>query len=328
MGDGLEEEPRRTGPSTPSLVTMRVAALMVVRDEADIVALNVRFHRGVGITDFFIVDNGSRDSTAQVLSELAEELPGLRWTRDEGPFQQGVITTGLAREAHAAGVDWVLPIDADEFWYPRGGSFPAVLSACDHAALQVDLVNFVQDRRVLAVHEDNLLTMTRRAAKPKVSATDARTAVETGQAAFVEISYPPKWVARAAADLSINFGNHGVEGIDGTRATTVSISCFHAPLRAREVLHAKAEQGRRLRDLGVGPDTGWQGQRWADMDADDSLYDDWVANSWRFIGDTAVIDSPTGAAPLTLDTRLSDLVRGYIQHSRPRRRRLRDLIRS
>jgi hypothetical protein len=289
---------------------MRVGALMMVRNEADIIAINIHYHHSVGITDFFVVDNGSSDETPRILSKLARDLPGLKWARDDGPYQQAMITTNLAHEAHTAGVDWVVPIDADEFWFPGHLGFGEVLSECHAAALEVDLVTFVQNRDVLTLQEDNLLSMTRSISRPKPY-ENARIAVETGQIAFVEMAYPSKWISRSTANLSIRPGNHGVDGVDGLTASTRLIECFHAPLRAREVLHAKAEQGRRWRDLGLGPEAGWHLQRWADLEANGQLYDDWEANSWRPVGDCAYIDLPHGPTPVDHDGRLSDLVRRF-----------------
>ena len=293
---------------------------MTVRNEADIISLNVRYHSSVGVTDFFIVDNGSSDRTPKILSRLARDVPGLRWRRDDGPYHQSIITTDLAQEAHSAGVDWIVPTDADEFWFCGDSGLPGVLCACEAAALQVDLTTFVQHRDVSTLREDNLLSMTRRIREPKAY-PDTWRLVQSGQVAFVEMAYPSKWISRSSASISIGTGNHAVDGIDGSRIATNEIQCFHAPLRARAVLHAKAEQGRRLRELGSKPERGWHAQRWADLEASGHLYADWAANSWRLLGDVAVIDPANGPTPVELDTRLSEMVRPFIPKRKPGFRR-------
>lgn len=295
---------------------MRVAALMMVRNEADIISVNIRYHDSIGVTDFFIVDNGSSDRTPKILSRLARDFSGLKWTRDDGPYHQSMITTGLAQEAHSTGVDWVVPIDADEFWFCGESGLPRVLSVCNAAALKVELATFVQHREVTKLREDNLLSMTRRIRVPKAY-PDTWRLVQSGQVAFVEMAYPPKWISRSSANISIGIGNHAIDGIDGSRISTDEIQCFHAPLRARAVLHAKAELGRRLRELGSSPERGWQAQRWADLEASGQLSADWAANSWRLLGDGAVIDPANGPTPVEVDTRLSDVVRPFIR--KPRR---------
>jgi glycosyltransferase involved in cell wall biosynthesis len=94
---------------------MKVAGLMVVRDEADIVGVNLAHHRRAGIDEFWIIDNGSTDATSDVLRR-ASRRGGVHWRRDDGPFAQSAMTTELARDARRSGADWVVAIDADEFW--------------------------------------------------------------------------------------------------------------------------------------------------------------------------------------------------------------------
>ena len=46
---------------------MRLAMTLLVRDEADIIEANLRYHRAQGV-DFFVVgDNGSEDGTLEIL---------------------------------------------------------------------------------------------------------------------------------------------------------------------------------------------------------------------------------------------------------------------
>lgn len=301
---------------------MRVAALMMVRNEADLVATNIRYHASVGITDFFVIDNGSTDRTPDILAVLADEVPGLRWTRDDGPYRQAALTTALAHEAHRAGADWVVPIDADEIWFPGRAGFAAALADTGAAALEVQLLTFVQRRDVIDCAEGCLTTMTRRVDRPRAYA-GARAGVESGEIAFVEMAYPAKWVSRSAAGLTITPGNHAVDGLDGTRTESSVIQCLHAPLRARSLLNAKAEQGRRLREIGAGHEAGWHVQRWTDLDDAGRLYDDWAANSWAMDGADAVIEPGGGPRPVVHDTRLRDLVLPFVGSATPRRSRWR-----
>jgi len=299
---------------------MRLAALMMVRNEADIVATTIRYHRGAGVTDFFVVDNGSTDGTDRVLAHLADEVPGLRWTKDDGPFAQSAVTTELARQAWAAGIDWVVPVDADEFWDPGPDGFGGVLADRPEAALEVPVHNFVQDRGVLALSGGNLSTMTARVHPSRLHGPGAGDAVRAGTIGYVEMDYPPKWVVRAGPDLVIHKGAHGIDGFDGPLAAATSITCLHAPLRARDVLASKAEQGRRSAALDPDPETAWHLRRWVTLEAEGRLEDDWAANSFRATGDGPVLDLPDGPVPVVEDTRLVDLVAPFLPHTRGRRR--------
>src|SRR5918998_507336 len=136
----------------PRLRLLRVDTLLVygismIRNEADIVRLNVLYHSKLGIDRRLIVDNGSTDGTDRVLRELSERDPRVRWTRDEGPYKQSEIHTELAREAYRDGADWVVQVDADEFWYAPGGNLKAILARSEAGVLRGRGPEFIQRPR-------------------------------------------------------------------------------------------------------------------------------------------------------------------------------------
>ena len=81
---------------------VKLFGLMMVRNEADIIQLNILHHLAAGVDCFLVVDNGSTDGTDRILDRLSRRLP-LVWTRYEGPYYQWDITTQLAREAYLRG---------------------------------------------------------------------------------------------------------------------------------------------------------------------------------------------------------------------------------
>jgi hypothetical protein len=78
-------------------------------------------------------DNASRDATTEILESYARS-GHLHLIREpaEG-LRQGEWVTRMARLAAtdfgADWVNWVINSDADEFWWPRGGSLRDVLAA-------------------------------------------------------------------------------------------------------------------------------------------------------------------------------------------------------
>jgi len=46
---------------------MRLVMTLKVRDEADIIEDNLRFHRAMGVDFFVVTDNGSVDGTSEIL---------------------------------------------------------------------------------------------------------------------------------------------------------------------------------------------------------------------------------------------------------------------
>jgi len=285
-------------------VRPRICALMVVRNEADILPVNLRHHLSTGIEHVFAVDNGSADETPDVLEQFARE--GLvTWRRDEGGYQQAALTTRLAHEARRHGADWVVPIDADEFWHAPGGSLSDVLASTPAGSLLVEVINFVQRRDQLTARPAVLLTATRRAAIPIGPLEAVRDRVERGDCGFVEMKYQPKHVSRTSAALEIAIGDHHVSGVAGPVAPTDRIVCFHLPLRSRQTLTEKVEHGERLAAQHFDPVQGWHVLRWRRLHAEGELDREWRANSYE--GDS--LDVFGRPHSLVFDPALRDLVR-------------------
>ena len=98
---------------------MKLAMTLIVRNEADIIEDNLRYHRAQGVDFFIVLDNGSTDGTVEILERYEQagiltllHLPGTMLTI------QRKGNTEIARLAHEMGADWVFHNDADEFWWP------------------------------------------------------------------------------------------------------------------------------------------------------------------------------------------------------------------
>jgi GT2 family glycosyltransferase len=294
---------------------MKIVAISIVRNEADIFAINVRHHLDAGIDSFLVVDNGSDDGTDRILADLGRDRR-VRWSRDSGPYRQAEIFTALAREAHRDGATWVVPIDADEFWCAPGGDLRKALENSPASALRAQVLNFVQRRDEIESSPDALLSMTRRIALPIGPLEKVREMVESGKRSYVEMMYQPKWIFRPSATVEVAMGDHAVGGIEGSRADTDEIVCFHALLRSRASLEAKAEQGRRVEELGLDPNQGWHVRRWKRLAEADGLEKEWRANSYE--GDFLDVDGVPHK--LVFDPRLRNLVRPWVLSSGRNRR--------
>ena len=293
---------------------MRIYGVMVVRNEADILRVNVLHHLAQGIDFLLVADNDSSDGTAEVLSDL---VAGGRvsWTRIPGRFLQAGITTALAREAFLMGADWVVPIDADELWWTAGGDLRSVIAEHDAVAdaIEVEVVNFVQRRDQERRTPDALLHMTCRAPRPLGEVSEVRELVERNEIAFVEAMYAPKWISRAAYGLEIHQGNHKVTGIDpDRRAHSERIVCLHGPLRARDILEAQVDHGRRIEELGQYLTQAWHVRRWRRLHQQGELDLEWRANSYATDGDDEVLDLYGVRRPLVADTRWRDAVAPWL----------------
>jgi hypothetical protein len=108
---------------------MRLVMTLLARDEADIVDAQIAFHLHAGVDFVVATDNASSDGTTEIL-ERYERAGVLRLLRERADdMRQDEWVTGMARLAATEhGADWVVHADADEFWWPRGGSVKDVLA--------------------------------------------------------------------------------------------------------------------------------------------------------------------------------------------------------
>ena len=153
--------------------------------------------------------------------------------------------TRMARLAIMQGADWVLPIDADEFWVGAGGSFRHVLE--DTPAEVRRALRRVGDVRpeprrpggatgLPRVHDDAARASGRAGGRgPRL--------VRDEEVGWVEIMYTPKCVHRARPGITVPKGNH-LTGVPDGRATDL-LTCLHAPMRAFSTLAVKLDHGRR-----------------------------------------------------------------------------------
>jgi hypothetical protein len=108
---------------------MRLAMTLLARDEEDVVDAQIAFHLHAGVDFVVAIDNASSDGTTEIL-ERYERAGVLRLNREPADdMRQDAWVTGMARLAATDhGADWVINSDADEFWWPRGGSLKDVLA--------------------------------------------------------------------------------------------------------------------------------------------------------------------------------------------------------
>src|SRR3954452_24233049 len=107
---------------------MKLVLTLRARDEADIVDASVAFHLNAGVDFIVATDHRSEDGTREIL-ESYERQGHLHLIREDGPIRGDWFTPMARLAAVEFGADWIIPSDADEFWWPRGGSLKEVLSS-------------------------------------------------------------------------------------------------------------------------------------------------------------------------------------------------------
>jgi glycosyl transferase family 2 len=102
---------------------------LMVRDEADIIDLQIAFHLAAGVDFVIVTDHESRDGTTEILERYARQGV-LHLIPVSSPVKkQSEWVTRMARLAASDfGADWIINSDADEFWWPWGGNLKEVLA--------------------------------------------------------------------------------------------------------------------------------------------------------------------------------------------------------
>jgi hypothetical protein len=111
---------------------MRLVMTLKVRDEADILEDNLRYHRALGVDFFVVTDNGSVDGTSEILEryEKAGLAHVLRIETSNLRDNEEDWTTRMARIAATEfEADWVFHDDADELWWPVQGNLKEAFEA-------------------------------------------------------------------------------------------------------------------------------------------------------------------------------------------------------
>src|ERR1043166_2245105 len=97
---------------------MRFHGLMLVRDEADIIAENLQHVLGWA-DDVFIFDTGSTDGTWEIVTDMAARESRLKPIEHKSVVYGNPLRAYLferARETFSE-KDWIVKLDADEFFH-------------------------------------------------------------------------------------------------------------------------------------------------------------------------------------------------------------------
>jgi hypothetical protein len=208
-----------------------IVVTVLARDEADVIDAQVSFHLNAGADFVIATDNNSHDGTTEILERYARDGV-LRLIREpaEG-LRQGEWVTRMARVAASElGADWVINTDADEFWWPRGGSLRDVLSA---VPVEYGIVEGFWRSFVPRPGDDRLFA-------ERMTVRLTQHAPINDPTSF----YRPviKVAHRADAAVTVGRGNHALVDTDlRTLATWHPLDVLHFPLRSRAQWARKIE---------------------------------------------------------------------------------------
>jgi len=203
---------------------MRLVMTLLVRDEEDVLREHLQYHLNAGVDLVIATDHRSQDATIEILNSYARD-DVLVLFREEGRFaQQGSWQTRMSRLAASEfGADWVIPSDADEFWWPRGSSLKAALRTIPprYGVVCGILQNFVPHRNEAGWFVERLTLRLSAHAPINDPATPFRPVVKVAHRGDPRVVVPG--------------GAHDVLGVDGELLRCwYPFDVLHFPFRSRE----------------------------------------------------------------------------------------------
>lgn len=236
-------------PTVPSSRKVKgsVWAISMVRNEADIIGQTVEHFFRQGIDGMLIADNLSTDGTPEILRDLAAtHRLFIAADREPAMFQNHKMDV-LARWATEAGADWIVPFDADEFWFAPGRTLAEGLRHCRTP---------IAAARIHSVFP-----------RPGSELGDGTWRIDSERGLW----WQEKVAFRSHPLASINEGNHSVVR-PGERSEALRIA--HVPWRSFDQYRRKVRDGAAALLL-TGMHVG--GDHWLDLNAfdDDQLFLSW-----------------------------------------------------
>lgn len=125
----------------------RLVMTLLVKNEADMLEHNLRFHRAMGVDGFIVTDNNSTDATPDILRRYAEKGWILEIIHEPATdYEQKAWVDRMVWLAKTRyGADWIINADADEFWYHPDGNLKAAMTATRANVLGCTLRSFLPD---------------------------------------------------------------------------------------------------------------------------------------------------------------------------------------
>lgn len=222
----------------------------VVRDELDVLPSTIRHLFDQGVDHVLVADNLSTDGTREWLVDASIRDPRLHVALDANPaHDQAAKMTWLAHQAWRSGADWIIPFDADEFWFARGATLKESLRSDPACIVYADFMHMVPT-----------------SAAPSDMFT-AEYIMDTQPA------FPGKVAFRAHPLAVVGPGNHAVTRPGASRH---GLAIAHVQYRSPAQIARKVRQGVAAARL-TGEDLAWFSPHW---EAASKLADDTIAAVW------------------------------------------------
>ncbi|HIQ40093.1 MAG TPA: glycosyltransferase family 2 protein [Sulfurivirga caldicuralii] len=284
-------------PSNPRLVMT-----LLCRNEADIIAANIRLHAMLGVDAFVVMDNGSTDGTREILAELEKQFDLTVIDQPSQTYQQAKWMLQLAQVARREkGAHWVISNDADEFWIPQQEECLKACLQLNDSVVTVPRSNMILTEAALAdayrfeqadhrVHYPICYDVHAQQSDPRVS--------------MLLVPISPKVIVNPYGLIKLSGGNHRAKHWDKWRTArkTEAIRVYHYPIRSFAQFEANIRHRQQLLQL-PNVRMGDHYRRWVKLYAQGKLREEFE----RLVLDETAIKVLAERAVIVRDTRPSEL---------------------
>jgi len=271
---------------------MMLVQTLLVRNEEDIIAHNLRYHLDAGVDLVIVTDHNSTDSTRSIIESFTDSGQVVLRSETSPEFRQSEWVTAMADRAFSLGADWIINGDADEFWWPTRSDLRTAFSEA------------ADSWGALLVHRHDFVTVTQSAASFD-EACIYRKNISTNSDGE---PLPPKVAHRGVPDVAVHFGNHeaSAPGL-GPVLDDGRLVIFHFPIRSYEGFSDKINVGATALEQTSGIDAGI-GKTWRRLK---DMSDRGDLRNWYndHTIDQFAIEDALVAGEIVLDTRLRTRLR-------------------
>lgn len=247
---------------------MIVAAVLSVKDEAELIVGAVEHLWAIGVSRILAFDMGSQDGTLQMLECRQSERLQLIRCDDRDPDTSRIDEATMDAVRHC-GADWVLFQDADEYWLPASGRLQDCAALQDADILSVDRFNvplgaagpLLAPTRMPPDYDRWMLIVK--------ALPDFRGQLERDPSlAWIRAVPGRKVMARRSVIGGLTEGLHDVEappGLSVRRQVPRDLLIAHLPLSNAARFAAKVENIRThlaIHAPQMGPQIAWHWRRW------------------------------------------------------------------
>jgi hypothetical protein len=251
---------------------MKFAAILGVKDEIELLPLVIEHLFAIGVDLIIVRDNASSDGSREYVQ--SRQSPRLRFeplSREE-ESNDSLWAQREGEIARSCDADWVMFLDADEFWLPASGQLARCPEFHDPAidVLSVRRFNAIVSRdaevvpRGFGVEQYPSIDLV--VAAP---ARDFRLHLEQNASAAWITGVPrPKVTVRRSRAGAVHLGHHDIHSVDGTpmrTATPGSLVIAHYPFTSYPRFQRKVANIQQLLQAHAGilpGNAAWHWKRW------------------------------------------------------------------